>query len=263
MSFGASTWWGPLALPDQGYASLQLGPLHLLASRADSVLQLAWRSEGDPLDARFERSVLDAWDPPDGYAVQRFAVGSGTLRLAPRLPDRFVVARPEQATVVPAGGRLVAYLSAPMWVAVLEGEVQLADLPVYRPSDTWFGPSTIEGELGYALRTSLKTSHERLFLRPHRAVTRVSIENRGALPLEITRLRLPMGELSLYRGEAALWTEELRLVRSGDDDNADVTVGRGAPPEAGKVELVAAPRSPGSTTTILRVFNSLFRSLER
>ena len=251
-------WWDALELPPQGYASLQLGPLHLLLSRSKGVLQLATRADGDALDERLERGVVSAWQPPAGYDVQRFALGDGPLRLQPRLPDRFAVARPERPTTVPAGVTLTAYLTVPVWVAVLDGETTLTEIPVYRPSDTWFGPSTMEGELGYALRTSLKTSYKRLHLRPHRAVTRLTIVNRGSTPLAISRLRLPMDELSLHAGQTALWTEELRIVRKQDDDTAEVTIPGSLPDEAGPLVKVAGARHASDGALLLRVFNSLF-----
>ncbi len=256
-------WWGEVELPDRGYRSLRLGPMELLLSRASGVLQVAWRSRGDPLSEAQAWSVLDTWEAPPGFEVRRFAAGSGSIRLHPRLPDRFVVARPEQHMVVPAGSTLVAYLSSPLWLALSEGDTLLADLPVSRPSDTWFGPSTMEGHLGYALRTKLLTSLERLRVRSHRAISRITIENRSPMPLGITRLRLPMADLALFAGATAVWTEELKLVRGDDGDTDQVDIGAGAPAEAGSVTALASPRDGSRQSPIVRVFNALFSGLER
>ena len=54
------------------------------------------------------------------------------------------------------------YVSTPLWVRVdVHDPPQfLQEIPVIRPSDTWFGPSTREGELGYAGRTHGRLNFE-------------------------------------------------------------------------------------------------------
>ncbi len=252
----AERWWGPLHPPAEGALVLGIGALDLRVARLGPVVQLAWGWTRDPASGAAVRAEQEDRDVPAGHEVRRFAAGDAPLSLAPRLADRFVVARPERQTVVPAGGVLEAYVGSPAWVAVEAAGGVLVDLPAARLSKTWFGPSTMEGELAYALRTRLVTALDRLPVQAYRAITRVVVENLAASPLEIVRLRMPMERLGLYAGSGRLWTEGLRFVRRADDEEAEVQV-EDMPGPADRAEPVAPPRRRAEGPSILRAFNAL------
>jgi hypothetical protein len=146
------------------------------------------------------------------------------------------------------------YASSPVWMA-LKLEVRrsraggapttdpssLAELPTSRPSDTWFGPST-PARASSATRCAPPPALEvaDLPLRPHRAVTPVTVENQAATPLDVARISVPMPFLALHVDRAGrLWTDGVRFTREPDEDT---TVKAGAlRPDGG--ERLAEPRS--------------------
>lgn len=66
-----------------------------------------------------------------------------------------------------------------------------------RPSDTWFGPTTSEGEPCYASKTVCRLRVEDVPLRPHRCLTKVTLRNRADDSLSLDRLKLPVNALAL------------------------------------------------------------------
>ena len=148
-----------------------------------------------------------------------------------------------------------------MWVRVVEGPGRrlLTELASLVPSDTWMGPSTTEGELCYASRMHGRLELKELPLRPQRAVTPVTIENRAAEPLRIDRISLPAPFLSLFSGQRGfLWTEGVTLAREENDDRArlSVTPGPSEPAEGG--ELLTGPRRHRDEAGLFHAFSSIF-----
>jgi hypothetical protein len=65
------------------------------------------------------------------------------------------------------------------------------DQPTHRPSDTWFGPTTMTGELCYAIRTSVRLNLENLPARPGRAISVVQVKNQSRTDLKVEKPRVP------------------------------------------------------------------------
>ena len=152
------------------------------------------------------------------------------------------------------------FLSAPLWLRVyLDGrEVALVDTPIARPSDTWFGPDTMTGELCYALRTSARLHPEHLPRRPHRAISAVRIQNNTPSVLHIEKLKVPVPHLSLFvSDEGHLWTEALTLEREEDSGGATVRLDD-RPTQIVATERIARPRKKMSKGFLLDAFGELF-----
>jgi hypothetical protein len=196
-----------------------------------------------------------------------FRAARSELHVRPALPDRPVVVRPEEPVVVSAGETMTMYVSMPLWVAVEYVSESAAgggdptllfEHPSHRPSDTWFGPSTREGSLCYALRTSGRTRLDDVPRRFHRAVTPLQVENRAQAPLPVERIQVPAPHLALYASDdGLLWTPAIDLVHEREEEGADVEVRPGAPAEAGAAEEVRAPRQTDRTGLAVSTFRAL------
>jgi hypothetical protein len=191
----------------------------------------------------------------------RYALGDNVqqVSLVPRLGDRPFVARPETPFVLPPGARAQVFLSTPLWVGVRAG-TELAEVPTWRPTDTWFGASTMEGRLCYASRTLLKRERQQVSVRPHRAITTVTLRNEHAEPLRLQRLQLPVPNLALYRAQDGVWwTGDLVLVHAQAEGLARIELSREAPALAPDAVRQAEPREAVvGDHALVRVFNSLF-----
>lgn len=256
-------WWAPFAIPVHETAILSLGPLTLHLHRGADEWLIAWeREEGDsePLRAGITLSP----EPLQADNYQRYVTAStaGEVVVNPLLADRPVVVKPRQPVFILPGEETTLYLSTPIWAQVSAGDPRraLQEISVLRLSDSWFGPSTREGELCYAARTHARNSLDEIQRRPHRAITPVRIHNRADAQLPIEKLSLPVPLLSIYGDdEGTLWTESINLIRTADSDMAAMTIDAGAPRHAPDAALLTGPRQHVEKSgLVVRAFSGLF-----
>lgn len=284
--FRERTWWGAYPLDDEGAARWRLGPLAVYAHRRRHEWRVAFEGAGDWLDRTLEvaRSCSPA-DIPDVPDAIRFGFlrAPAAIHLAPVLADRSVVLRPERTLLLPPGDGVDVFVSTPLWLRVSfpaaesprkapsgpgpgagERERVAHEVPIHRPSDTWFGPTTMEGELCYASRTHAYLSLEEVQRYPHRARTIVHVKNRADDVLRVDRLNVPVRHLSLFAADdRSLWTERVTLTRDEDGGLAAMRIGSGAPPEALGAVRVAEPRDRSETNVVVRAFEAFFKEKDR
>jgi hypothetical protein len=188
----------------------------------------------------------DPGEPPAQAEVRRFPRGRAeALSLRPVTADRPVIARPDPPITLFPGDSLRFYASQPLWLQLLgaSGRVVL-ETPITRPSDTWFGDSTREGELGYALRTHARLDPASIPRRVGRAVTAVTLRNQDDEPMPVERIYLPAPQLAVYEhADGTLYTLSVTVTRHRDRPRAEVLVD--ARPEAG---LLSPPLGPARRT---------------
>lgn len=260
------TWWGDFTLSEGQAGRWRVGPSTVWVER----LANEWRLhhlQADELepDAAPEGGLATSLEIPAGASVSRFVFArtGSAIEVRPGLADRPLVVHPEKPVYVMSGEEVTLYLSTPLWLRFLAGEPEklLIELPSHRPSDTWFGPSTVEGELCYANRTAARVRLEDLAQLSHRAVTPLRLSNRGANHLLVERVKLPIGFLALYRDAGGrFWTQAATLVREEKGDLASLQLSEGVPAEAGAAERVAEPRDRAEQGVALRMFSRLFSS---
>lgn len=258
-------WWGEWDFGPRQRRHWRVGPLDLWIQRLEHEWLFERARSDDPLDASLSVARVDSAAVASADAeIDRVATDATRARIAltPRLADRDVIVRPAQTLHVLPGTRIRLFVSSPLWIRIglSSGDaMQLLELPIYRPSDTWFGPSTLSGKRAYAIQTSCRLDVSSLPFRPHRAVTPIEIDNASEDRLIFERLAVPVTRLSLYRSEDdRLWTDSLQVRhRQPGSGLADVSTRPGGPSEAGACELVSGPREVDSAG-VLRIFEELF-----
>ena len=191
---------------------------------------------------------------PEAATVARHVLAGGEVSLLPATADRPVVARPEHTLRIPPNSTAQLYIGSPLWLQVRAGDYTALDQPVLRPSDTWFGPSTTEGELCYASRTAARTqrlsgptTHARLF-------TELTVRNRGKKPLQVDRVSLPMQSLAIYAGtDGRLWTASVAVTWQDDNTLVAVALDTAAPQGA----ALLAPARATEQSTLSRALGLL------
>jgi hypothetical protein len=257
-------WWGEFACAEGKALRWRIGPLIIHVHR----LTQEWRIGYERSDVADDGPVgvecavpADPVSESDEHHRFVFRRTTETLRLLPGLADRSVVARPVAPFYVPPGEEAVLFVSSPLWVQIAANysRQQLESVPIVRPSDTWFGPSTREGELCYASTTHCRVNLDELPIRAHRAVTPVQIVNRATGSLLIDRINLPVIYLSLYSAPSGqLWTDTVTITREALDDNASLRLHKRAPPQAGDAVLLCEPRLHADKGILSRAFSALF-----
>ena len=266
------TWWGDLRCEIGELRRWRVGPTTVWAERLQQEWRI-WRHQGDDfLAAALEVAAsADRDEIPGSATPHRFSFHESvaSLSVLPLLADRPMIVKPESPFFVPSGQTVTLYVSTPTWIVLQFGSPpqRMLEFPSFRPSDTWFGPSTREGELCYASRTAGRLTLDEIPVRPHRAVTPMRIRNRAADPLLLERVKVPVMYLSLFEGiepdgDIHLWTEAVTLDRGTSGDLADVQLGKSAPPEAGgaKARRISERREQPEANLALRAFAKLFGS---
>ncbi len=263
----ARRWWSECRLDPGTGMRLTLGPLVLFLFRLEGEWHLGHENapEDDPEPEVWAIEPLTELPvrPPN---LSRFVSGEGgrKVRLLPRVPDRSLVARPSVPLHVLPGERVTVYVSFPVWVDVTVGSqrLSLAELPVRRLSDTWFGSSTLHGELAYALKTQARVRLDEVPRRVYRALTPVVVRNEGSDVLLIDRMNLPVPYLSIYAARGgALWTESVTMVRRESGQLAQLDVGRGPAEAAAGGKLLSQPREQARESLLVRAFSSIMSPL--
>jgi hypothetical protein len=186
---------------------------------------------------------------------------AGQVQFVPYLADRPVVSRPAKPLSIPSKQEATIYVSTPLWVGVKIGAegTLIKEIPVLRPSDTWFGPNTIDGELCYSSKTSARLSLEELPKRSYRATTPIIIRNKSDEHLLVDRVNLPVPYLSLYEtDEKLLWTQAVKLTREHDSYSASLEITESPPVEILSARLFSEPRKQIKEKTVISKISSFF-----
>lgn len=256
----ADNWWNTQEIDVDHAAHWCLGPLHVAVCRLEKewVVQHEYQPATEPFSWQFERGACDGFVLKN---IQRFITDShgGSIRVRPQLADRSIVSRPQTPLYILPKQNCVLYISTPLWFQLrLQSHVPLLDIPIQRPSDTWFGASTVEGELCYSASTKALLALDAAHRNKNRAVTIVTIRNRSPEPLLLERVNIPVSYLSLFEDkEGYLWTEPLTLTRE-EDAAVSVQMGKRAPQAAGPCALAMKPRTESEKNVLMRAFNALF-----
>ncbi len=261
---GGTSWWGSFSMEAGQTARGRIGPLDLWIQRHANEWRLAHDEGEDPLDPALVVPGPGAPEDLDGLpGVERFAMAATDDRvtLGAALADRPVISRPEKPFHLPAGEEARVFVSTPLWLRFCVGPEAklLRELPIARPSDTWFGPNTLEGELCYTSRAYFVLNPENLPRLPHRAITAVRILNKADEELTVDRMRLPAPQLALFAtGDGQVWTQDVTYERTEGED-AELRIRRRPPRAAADAPRIADPRERLRGNLVVRTFSSLFQ----
>lgn len=263
-TFHHTPWWAEYEFSLDETRSLHLGPLQLwLQRQADEWRTYTVRGK-DPFAPNFVALAPDAIaEIPSDATCRRFAFGQSPerIRLAPKMPDRPMVVRPDALLSVPPGATIELFVTHPLWLELVFGHPPVAreSIAVFQSTESWFGPSAAEGELCYASRSSLQTEFTQLVLRPHRVISKLRIHNRGDSSLDIERIKIPLGHLSIFADEnALLWTETVSLVRGDTNELTSMRILEGPPEQAKNAERLCVPELRSDTNLMERAIHALF-----
>jgi len=260
-----TTWWGDYRLPLNTSAFWKIGPLSLQLTRREKEWQVAHLEEIQTKENE------ELWSFEDNYSKEieqgkthrhLFTQTEEDVSVMPRLPDRPVVVKTAKPFNIHPGQQAEIYVSIPLWLGVCVGvdNLQIQELPIVRPSDTWFGPSTMEGDLCYSSTTQGRLTLIELPTRPHRATSSVLIKNDMDKALTLEQFSLPAPYLSLFStNEGGLWTETITLLNDDESDLAKVSVSDAPPQSNRNPTRVAEPRIKANKNMLLRTFSGLFR----
>jgi len=260
----SASWWNQSHIEQHHGKLWRIGTLSLLVRCLPNEWQIAYSRKNESESDLFKWNVSDSDQTPENFKEQAryvFHETSGLVSFSPLLADRPMICRPRTPFNLTAGEEITLYVSTPLWLEISVGKTQkkLTEIPIHRPSDTWFGPTTREGELCYASNTAARLILEELPQRPHRAVTPVLIRNLADSVLSIERLNVPAPLLPLVQdADGQMWTPKVTLTREKDGDMAGLKIDTKAPKEASEAKVLRKPRIKTSSGALIRAFNAVF-----
>lgn len=260
-----TSWWGRFRLNIEQSKQWSIGALSLIIHRLNNEWQIAFEHLDDCEKNNNICTSLDTDLLPESLKNNsRYVLSdtSGILNITPLLADRQIISRPVTPFNLAAGEEVTLYISSSIWLEISIGETPkktLMSIPVQRLSDTWFGSSTLEGELCYASNTHCRMNLDELPYRAHRAITPVLICNQANTTLVIERINLPAPFLNLFNDrDNQLWTPKVTLVREKDGDMASLKIETNAPDEANEAIKIGTPHKKMNNGALFRAFNAVF-----
>jgi hypothetical protein len=259
-----ANWWGEFELHSGATAEWRIATLDVTVSRlAHEILVSNCQVETAEDASEWDFMFLDQeFEAGDLSQVSRFAFQDAPERLLvlPALADRPVVSRPYSPMNVLPGELVTIYVGTPLWFTLAAGgpAVTFFEVPILRLSDTWFGPSTMEGETCYSSRTYARLNSENLPLEAEWATTEIQVHNNSADPLPINRLKLPVPYLSLYSTpDGRLWTEDVSMVRAAGESKAHFSIEEDPATLPENAVHVAGPRRQAPKSMLISAFSTL------
>lgn len=260
----ATEWFGTWDFSEGETRRCRIGPFTLWLTYGEGEWRFCGHMAPDRLDGSLE-PLTPGEIPRDedctiGPLRMGFGSAEGRVTLAPVCADRPLVVRPTHPFLLPAGQELTFFVSSILWlrVEVEAARSVLADVPLFRPSDTWFGPSPREGELCYDLTTSARLRRENLPDLPHRALSALTLRNGSPSDIVLEKLLLPAPNMSVFANDQGnLWTESARMSLTSREGQAGVKLEPRPHPSAGSVRLVSGPREKGTRGFLTRALGGL------
>ncbi|MEW6992352.1 hypothetical protein AADZ91_16915 [Colwelliaceae bacterium 6441] len=259
-------WWGSFSFEQQEKKSWSIGDRSIVLKRDNNEWN-SWNIE--TLDENNNEIVVSEHSDllvEDNIEIGRYLASnkSNTISVTPQLADKSIIARPASPLNILAGERGQLFVSTPVWFSAKtspEGK-PLIDLPFWRPSDSWIGASTIDGQLCYAKYTSAKTNFEDLDIRPHRAITPITVINNHHEALVINRINVPVNYLYIYSDESnQLWTSSISIEKDNDADGSDdveLIIDKKSLHTSKSYNLVSNPRVSSEHGRLIRRISNLF-----
>ncbi len=255
-------WWGTTEFLVGGAKRWEIGPMTLWVRRLAQEWWLA--CERDETLQQRPVTMVDCVDVAwlTHPSLERYVTRHAQERLymTPMLADRSVVTRPLVPLHLCAGEEATLFVSLPVWILLEAGsqKLLLKELPIQRLSDTWFGSSTLEGELCYASTTHCRQELEEVPQYTYRAITPVRIKNRSKGTLVIERLNLPVHYLAMYgTADNRLWTSGVSL-NWEQGTTVAMQIETKPPVQAKNAELLCKARHVPDTGGVMRAVTSLF-----
>ncbi|MDC8831068.1 DUF432 domain-containing protein [Alteromonas gilva] len=258
----SNEWWGQFTFSPDEIKCWRIGE-RCIAIKRGLHEWTVWNKQTYPEQS--EVVICNCVQPDENFDdvdYQRFMVKQtgDTLIIEPSLADRAMIVRPSKPIIVMPDEEVRLYVSTPMWMTVLlpNREEPMTDIPFWRPSDSWFGSSTMRGDICYAKYTEAKMDRSRLENRSHRAFTTVTIKNDQEDPLSIQRLNLPVPALKLYIDQdQQFWTEQVNIVQRTEHSSPVSHVKQSLPEDPQSMVLVSESREMSKKPSFLSTIKSL------
>lgn len=258
----SSTWWGDFKFAQNETKCWRIGERVIAITRNEREWLIHDKTTDLEINQAIKVSKPKAKESFEEAICTRFLLANtnDTITIEPSLADRAMIVRPSVPFIIMPSENIKVFVSTPLWMTILiaQLDIPITDIPFWRPSDSWFGPSTMHGDICYSKYTDAKIDIDTLEKRAHRASTMVTIKNDQEEPLTIERLNLPVPALKLYVDENKdFWTDQV-VIKQSIEHGKSVSELRHSPPEhSSSMSLVSESRELSKKSSFLSSIKSL------
>lgn len=255
-------WWGEHYFALAETKVWRIGTRSVAIKRCAKEWQLWNNQEHQEVNKPIVLDTLKAHESFDDKVCSRYVLASTgeALIIEPSLADRAMIVKPGIPFSISPGEKVVVYVSTPIWMTVLVPgkEVPLADIAFWRPSDSWFGPSTMNGDLCYSKYTDARLDEGALVSRGYRATTKVSLQNDQETGLTVERLNIPVPALKLYvDAMGRFWTDDISIVQTHEHNKSISQLVQSIPKRGASLKMVSESREMSKKSSFLSSIRSL------
>lgn len=219
--------WGIHPLSEGASCSIEIGPLAIRMRLTEGEVRARVHRPGD-----------------ETVPETRWALGPiDSVEVSPLMPDRPLIVEPDEPFWLVAGAEARIYVRVPLRVhveAVGGRRYTLLEEPTLVTSDTWWG-TLEEGELCYWLPTRARRRWSDDLVEPHLVACPLRLVNRSEDDLHVDKVALRVAYLSIFRVGGALWSDETRVLYTGEAEGSRLEMAGRAPDEAPEATRVAHP----------------------
>lgn len=254
----------PFELPVGQILSLRFGPLSLYLGHFYQEWRISWITTNDYMDNSFAIcNPLDGEIPHKLQSMVRYTYSrpcNHFVKITPTLGDLSYVAKPTKPLIILPGEKVNLFMSIPLFVRIETEDPYhlLEDIPVLQSTKTWFGESTVKGEICYSTKIKAVLNQAEVINRPYRAISQLEVQNKSLEPLHVERLKVPAPFLSLFQGDDSLfYTSVMSFVCDENGMIKNVDIGSDDDEFDDKV-LIAGPRIKANDKNLLHPLNYFF-----
>lgn len=240
--------WGQVQIETDAQTILRYGELVVYVRRVEDEWRFSYRYN-DPVDSGYA--------PEEGDWIRLVSRGDESLELAPVLPDRPLVIRPESPISIFPGRLARFFVALPLWyrfvAASKNSRTDLIDIPSRILSNTWFGDPAA-GELCYSLDAPLRRAPERLKDRTTTVTCQLTVRNGSDEKLNFERICAHVENLSIFENDGYLWTNEITVFFKGTEQVSQISIQDRPPGNLPNARKLTAPREAVSRSILRRSF---------
>lgn len=252
--------WEPQTLEPGDWRLWEAGTLRLWVKREQHEWRLTTKRRDEEIH---ELKVSQDEPPPEGASWRRWAFKEedATITLAPAMPDKPLVVRPDSPVRIPRGNEVLFFVSVPVFLQLYVGakkDLFIHEEPSVVLSKTWFGPPTA-GELCYGLRTGCSRELNSIKKARQRAICPVVIANRSNEEFNFEKLSVRAMHVNVHCGASRLWTEEIGVSYRGENIFSEISFSK-EPPTFEPIRVLLGPaREPAPKGSFIKKsFDSLW-----
>jgi len=254
-------YWSQIDFSDGATRYWEFGRLRLWIRKQGN----EWQTVSDFISKEAEQPCMaETVDDPADVEWNRFVSGSeAVLELLPVLPDRPIIVRPASPFRILSGSSASLYLYVPVWIQIgvfsKNRRRIITEFPSELLSSSWFGDMKT-GELCYSFKEHLLPQPVVPSENEWFAVCPLKIKNASQSILEFQRFCLRCVHLSMFTGPKGLFTNEIQVSFSGEDQLSQVVFSSKPPEVETPLEIITKPRIPYSSNILKKSF-SFFKTL--